>query len=186
MRAFLIPILACCIAAPVLAQTAKPTAKPAPATTTAATPSAPAKGGPTSIGSFDDWQAATYDESGQKVCYAFTKAKKSDPKIAGRGEAVLTVTQRASGRDAVALSAGYEYAANAAVDLSIDKAKFDLYTAKRSAFARDGHAVVDALGKGKAILATSPHPQKKQVKDSFSPKGFAKAYDAINKACPPK
>jgi len=154
------------------AQTAKPAAKP------------PAAPGPKSIGMFEDWQAATLAEGGQTVCYAFTRAKTSAPAIPGRGEVVLTVTQRASVRDAVALSAGFEYAANAAVEVEIDKAKLEFYTAKRSAFARDGHQVTVALAKAGRVTAKSPHPQKTSVTDTFSLKGFSKAYDAINKACP--
>jgi len=158
---------------------AKPAAKPAPA-------AAAAPAGPKTIGSFDEWMAATYVEGGQTVCYAFTKAKSSAPAIPGRGESVLTVTQRTALRDAVALTAGFEYAANAVADLDIDKTKVELYTAKRAAFARDGHAVVQALAKATKVTARSAHPQKKEVVDTFGLKGFNKAYEAISKACPAK
>ncbi len=152
----------------------------------AAKPPASAIPAPRPIGAFEDWQAATYDEAGQTVCYAFTKARSSTPRIPGRGEAILTVTQRVLMRDAVSLSAGFEYAANAGVSVQSDKAKFEFYTAKRSAFARDGHAVIAALATSRQVTVKSPHPQKKEVVDSFSVRGFAKAYEAINKACPPK
>jgi hypothetical protein len=142
--------------------------------------------GPKSIGAFERWQAATYDEGGQTVCYAFTKARTSSPKISGRGESVFTVTQRANGRDQVALSAGFEFAPNAAVEVQIDKDKpVEFYTAKRSAFARDGRAIVVALEKGTAVTIRSPHPQKNTVTDTFGLQGFTKAYQAIVKACPP-
>ena len=178
MRAFILPLLfSLTLAAPAMAQNkpAPAAGKPAPAAATA---------GPTSIGVFDDWQAATHDEAGQKVCYAFTKPKSSTPAIPGRSGVVLTVTQRQSGRDAVALSAGFEYADKATVAVDIDKTKVELYTAKRSAFARDGRAVVLALQKAQKVVARSPHPQKTLVTDTFSLKGFGKAYDAIVKACP--
>ena len=49
--------------------TALAQAKPAPAP-------APAKAdGPKSIGTFQDWQAATHTEGGQTVCSALTRAK---------------------------------------------------------------------------------------------------------------
>ena len=167
MRALLIPIFA--LIAPIAAQAQpKPAAKPP---------------GPKPIGVFDDWQAATYDEGGQTVCYAFTKARASVPAIAGR-EAILTVTHRVGMRDAVSLSAGFEFAQRAEVEVSADKAKFQFYTAKRSAFARDGHAAIVTFGSVKQVTAKSPHPQKKEVLDTFSAKGFSGAYAAINKACP--
>ena len=69
----------------------------------------------------------------------------------GRGKVVLTVTERQSGRDAVAISAGYTYAANASVGVSVDQAALDdFYTAQRSAFARDGHAAVVAFERAPA------------------------------------
>jgi len=47
------------------------------------------------------------------------------PAVPGRGKVVLTVTQRQGGRDAVAISAGFSYAANAAVAVQVDQANFD-------------------------------------------------------------
>ena len=99
---------------------------------------------------------------------------------------VLTVTQRPSGRDAVAISAGFAYAANAAVTVQVDQTALEFYTAGRSAFARDGHAAAAAFGRGSKVTARSPGPRNTTVVDTFSLKGFGRAYEAINKACPPK
>ncbi len=179
MRAFMISSLALlALAHPAAAQT-KP-AKPAP--------SRPAQAAaPKAIGTFDDWTAATNTEAGQKVCYAFTRATSSAPAPAGRGDAVLlTVTQRQGGRDAVSISAGFEYPANAAVAVQADGAGFEFYTAKRSAFARDGHAAVAAFLKAVKVTAKSPGPRHAEIADSFSLKGFDRAYAAINRECPAK
>ena len=85
------------------AQTRKPPPHAAPAAATAAT----AK----KLATFEDWTAAIHQESGQTVCYAFTRAMSSVPALPGRGDVVLTVTERPIGRDAVAMSAGFAYAA---------------------------------------------------------------------------
>jgi len=176
MRAFLIflvlPLLA---AAPAAVQPHKPAAPAAAAP------------GPKKIGDFEDWTAATNVEAGQRVCYAFVRAGHSAPAIPGRGEVVLTVTQRPSGRDAVAISAGFAYPANAAIAVQVDQTALEFYTAGRSAFARDGHTAATAFGRGKQVLARAPGPRAPAVVvDSFSLKGFGRAYEAINKACPPK
>jgi hypothetical protein len=154
------------------------TKKPSPA----AHPAAAA--GPKSIGKFDDWTAATHQESGAPVCYAFTRVQSSAPTLPGRGPVVLTVTERASGRDAVAIEAGFPYAANATVTVQVDQAGLEFYTAGRNAFARDGKAAVTAFGKGSRAIARSPAP--KEVTDTFSLRGFGEAYKAIVKACPAK
>lgn len=138
---------------------------------------------PKTIGKFDDWQAATHVEAGQTVCYALTRAKTSTPALPGRGEVVLTVTHRQSLRDAVAISAGFAYAANAAVTVEAGAATLDFYTAQRSAFARNNAAAISAFQRGSQASARSPGPRGPVV-DGFSLKGFSAAYAAINKACP--
>ena len=91
------------------------------------------------LGRFDDWIAATHQEGGQTVCYAFTSRKHPRPLLPGRGEVVLTVTERPGGRDAVAISAGFDYPRkDAAVTMQVDTTGLDFYTAQRNAFARDG------------------------------------------------
>jgi len=161
---------------PAAAQTRKPAAAGHPA----ATP------GPKSIGRFDDWTAATHQEAGQTVCYAFTRAQSSAPALPGRGSVILTVTERASGRDTVAVAAGFPYAANAAVVVQVDQTGLEFYTFQSNGFARDGHAAVAAFGKGGRAIARSPGPKETAVTDTFSLKGFGAAYAAIVKACPAK
>ena len=173
MRALLmlIPLLA---AAPAMAQQHKP-----------ATPPAKPEG-PKAIGRFDDWTAATNTEAGQTVCYAFTRATHSAPPIPGRTEVVLTVTERPTGRDTVAITAGFAYAPGASVAVQADQTALEFYAAGRSAFARDGHTAAAALNHSLQVTARSPGPHNTSVLDTFSLKGFARAYDAIARACPPK
>lgn len=139
---------------------------------------------PARLGSFDDWTAATHQEGGQKVCYAFARPQNSTPVLPGRSEVVLTVTERPIGRDAVALSAGFAFATGAEPTMQIDQSGHPLYTSGRSAFARDGAAVVAAMKTGRSVVVRSPGPTKAQIVDTFSLKGFAPAYAAIVKACP--
>ena len=153
--------------------------KPAPPAHPAA-----ASSSPKSIGKFDDWTAATHSESGQTVCYAFTRAQSSAPALPGRGAVVLTVTERPSGRDTVAIEAGFPYAANATVTVQVEQTGLEFYTSGRNAFSRDGKAVVAAFNKGSRAIVRSPAP--KEVTDTFSLKGFGAAYAAIVKACPAK
>jgi hypothetical protein len=140
--------------------------------------------GPKAIGKFDDWIAATHKEAGQSVCYAFTRAQSSMPALAGRGAVVLTVAQRASGRDAVAIEAGFAFAPNATVTVQADQTGLDFYTAQRAAFARNGHAAVTAFQAAGRAIARSPGPREATVTDTFSLKGFSAAYTAISKTCP--
>ncbi len=147
-------------------------------------PARPVANPPKAIGKFEDWTAAVHQEAGQTVCYAFTRAASSAPVIAGRGDVVLTVTQRPGGiHDAVAISAGFAYAANAEVGVLVEGTTLPFYTAQRSAFARDGHAVVTAFERGRQAVAKSPGPRNTMLVDTFNLRGFSPAFAAINKAC---
>lgn len=160
-------------------------ADPKPAQPAAPTAAAARAAGPKSIGTFEDWQAATHQEAGALVCYAFTRAAASDP-APGRGEAILTVTHRPGGRDTVALSAPAAYPAGSAVQVQVDQAQLAFYTSGRSAFARDGKATVAAFEKGRNALARPEGRRGASTPDTFSLRGFTAAYAAINKACPPR
>jgi hypothetical protein len=140
--------------------------------------------GPKSLGQFEDWIAATHQEAGQTVCYAFTRAHSSTPQLKGRGGVVLTVTQRPTRRDDVAIEAGFSFAQGAFVTVQADQAGLDFYTSQRAAFARNGHAAVQAFQKAGRAVASSPGPHEVKVTDTFSLKGFSSAYVAISKACP--
>jgi len=178
----IIAFLGCCLVLPALTTPSLAQTRHA-----ASSKPAPSPSGPKSLGKFGDWQAATHSESGTLICYAFTRAASSAPAIAGRGDIVLTVTQRPGARDTVAISAGLAYAAGASVAVMVDQQPpVDFYTAQRSAFARDGKAAVAAFHKGKRIAAKSPGPKGAPVIDQFSLNGFDAAYAAAVKACPGK
>ena len=138
--------------------------------------------GPKKLGMFEDWTAATHTEAGQTICYAFTRAQSSAPALRGRGEVVLTVTQRGGARDAVAFSAGFAYPAGATLTAVADQTPVAVYAAQRSAFARDGKAAVGAFQRARQIVLKSPSG-KGSVTDAFSLRGFSAAYAATLKAC---
>jgi hypothetical protein len=183
-RALLLAVLPMLILSPAMAQQ-QPSATPAPAKKKPPAP-APKAAAPKRIDTFEDWIAATHQEAGQPVCYAFTRAQTSIPPLPARGDVVLTVTQRASGRDSVAIEAGFSFAPNATVNVQADQTGLDFYTHQHAAFARDGHAAVAAFQRATRAIARSPGPRDTTVTDTFSLKGFSAAYAAIGKACPPK
>lgn len=144
-------------------------------------------GGPVSIGRFDDWEAATLTERGQKVCYAFTRVAASNPRVENRGEVVLVLTHRGRSRDEVAIRAGYTYPANAepagTVEASGGNTTLAFFTAGDAAFARDRAAAVAAFERGRALRLAGPGPRGGAVTDMFSLRGFTAARRAIGEAC---
>jgi hypothetical protein len=86
-------------------------------------------------------------EAGKKVCYAFTRASRSEG-AGNRQNVILTVTHRQQGRDQVALRAGYTYARNAEVEVKVGSNELPFYTAQDNAFAREGAKAVAAFRNG--------------------------------------
>ena len=140
---------------------------------------------PKLIGVFGAWRAVTHHAGGRLVCYAYTTSTSSAPHLSGRGNVVLTVTERAGApRDAVALSAGFAYPPGADVSVMAGAAHLRFYTAQRSAFARSGTGAVGALGAADRAVARSPAPHGRVVVDTFSLDGFVAAHRAVELACP--
>ncbi|HEY4249602.1 MAG TPA: hypothetical protein VGM87_00295 [Roseomonas sp.] len=137
---------------------------------------------PRRLGQFQTWTAAVHMERGQKVCYAFTRASRSDP---ARQNVLLLVTHRPGSRDQVAIRSGYTYPRNADVTVSIGSTEFPFYTNADSAFARDGRAAVAAFRGGRETSARGPAANGHgQAHDVFPLAGFGQAYDAISHECP--
>ncbi|MDB5372732.1 MAG: hypothetical protein JWP04_1374 [Belnapia sp.] len=139
---------------------------------------------PRKLGDFQSWIAATYMEGGQKVCYAFAKASRSEGPA--RQGVLLTVTHRPNGRDTVTMSAGYTYPRNAEVVSTVSANEMPFYTAGSTAAARDGAAVVRAFRNGREAVLRGPGANGRgMVSDIFPLAGFSGAYEAISKECPP-
>ena len=146
---------------------------------------------PQKIGDFQSWTAVSHVEGGQKVCYAFTRATRSEG-VPNRSanNVLLVVTHRPKGRDQVALQPGYAYPRSAdggnPVQVSVGGTKIGFYTSGNSAFARDNKAALAALKNGREAVARGPLPNggRGQASDTFSLAGFGAALDAISRECP--
>ncbi|UFN48885.1 hypothetical protein LPC08_23285 [Roseomonas sp. OT10] len=152
----------------------------------------PAQGGqpgPQRLGISQNWTAATHQEGGQKVCYAFTRATKTEGG-GPRQNVILTVTHRPQGRDQVAASLGFSFPRNAdrretTVEASVGSNDLSFYGAGTNAFAQNGGAAVAAFRNGRDVVFRSPGPQGKgATTDTFSLMGFSAAYEAISRECP--
>jgi len=139
---------------------------------------------PVLLGSFGDWKAATHPESGVTVCYAYTFANTSKPPMQGRGNVVLTISQRPKERDAVAVLLGYQVLPHAAARVQAGGQDLHFYLEGRSAFAPHGAEAIAAFSAGREATGHFPGPRGITFADVFSLNGFAAAYQASLKACP--
>ena len=141
------------------------------------------------LGSFDNWSAYSFNDGTDNVCYMATQPTKSQGKYSRRDDVFLIVAHRPNIKtyDVVDVVAGYTYKSTSKPQLTIDKNKaIQLVRYENTAWAKD--AATDAQlvaemkkGSNATLLGTSARGTK--TTDTFSLKGFSKAYDAINKAC---
>lgn len=143
---------------------------------------------PQRLGNHQSWTAATHQESGQKVCYAFARASRSEGGPQNRQTVTLTVTHRPTGRDQVAVSVGYPIPRGGESVLTIGNNEYRSYgVVSMSAFFQSGAGLIAAFRNGREATVRSPGPPGRgAVTDTFPLTGFAAAYDAINRECPPQ
>lgn len=141
------------------------------------------------LGTYDYWTAYTFKDNEGKVCYMATEPTKSVGKYTVRGDIFLIVTHRMSDKtfDVVNVSAGYTYQKSSSPSFKIDnKAGVSLVSHADTAWARDAKTdaqLVQDMRRGGAAVLKGTSQRGTLTTDTFSLKGFSKAYQAIQKAC---
>ena len=141
------------------------------------------------LGSFDNWSAHSYSDGTEHVCYMASQPIKSQGKYARRDDVYLIVTHRPNSKsfDVVNVVAGYTYKSTSKPQLTIDKNKaVELKRYEDTAWAKDAETdakLVSQMQKGSQAVLLGTSARGTKTTDTFSLKGFSKAYEAINKAC---
>ena len=141
------------------------------------------------LGSFDNWSAYSYKDGSDHVCYMASQPTKSQGKYARRDDVFLIVTHRPENKtfDVVNVVAGYTYKSTSKPQLSIDKNKaIELKRHEDTAWAKDAatdEKLVAEMKKGSNAVLVGTSARGTKTTDTFSLKGFSKAYEAISKAC---
>ncbi len=142
---------------------------------------------PKPIGSYGDWQALTYEENGKPVCYVFTEPAKKEGQYTSRGQVYALVTHRPVDKklNIFTIIAGYTFKEDSDAILQVGDQKFTLFTQEGMAWAtdEDDPKIVEALKKGTDMVVHGTSSKGTETIDTYSLKGFSKAYDAIGAAC---
>lgn len=140
------------------------------------------------LGEFSDWAAYTYKASDTKVCYISSRPKESAPKNVKRDPAFFLVTHMPGRkvRGEVSTIIGYPFKKESSVELSVDDAKFTLFTNADGAWA-DSPAtekqIVTAMKAGKVLKVKGTSWRGTETEDTYSLSGVTAAMDTIDKAC---
>jgi invasion protein IalB len=141
-----------------------------------------------SIGVFGDWSVFRFNEDGNPACYMSSEPTKATGDYKKRGEVYAIVTHRPAEKriGEVSIIAGYSYKKESAVEVTIGGQGFELFTQDDGAWAPDGAGdkkLVQAMRKGNRMVVKGTSSRGTLTTDTYSLKGFTKAYRAIGKAC---
>jgi invasion protein IalB len=143
---------------------------------------------PESLGEFNDWAAYSYKAADTKVCYVSSRPKGSEPKNVKRDPAFFLVTHM-PGRKVkgeVSTIIGYPFKKETNAELTIDEAKFTLFTNADGAWAdtpATEKQIVAAMKSGKSLKVKGTSWRGTQTEDTYSLDGISAALAAIDKAC---
>jgi len=144
---------------------------------------------PALIGDYDDWSAYTFKEGNKTVCYMASTPKRDEGNYTKRGDIYAVVTHRPAEKsfDVVNFVAGYTLKANAPFTVKIGRETFTKFFTEddKSWTLNDDEdaKLVKAMKRGERMIVEATSNRGTKTKDTYSLKGFAKAYKAINAKC---
>ena len=143
----------------------------------------------TILGTFGTWTAYVFHDAAGKVCYMASEPTESKGKYTSRDDVFLTVTHRSAEKtyDVVSMTAGFTYQKGSKPTIRIDNKKnVTLMPVEDMAWAKDDKtdaALVKDMIAGSNAYVNGTSKRGTKITDTFSLKGFSKAYNAINEAC---
>lgn len=150
---------------------------------------AQAQQAPRQIGEYDDWTAYTYKENNKNVCYMASTPKRDEGKYTKRGDIYIVINHRPGEKsfDVFNVVAGYDYKKDSKVTVKIGKEIFrNFFTDQDKAWTlseADDRALVKAMMRGERLIIEGQSARGTQTKDTYSLKGFTRAYKAISAKC---
>lgn len=143
---------------------------------------------PQPLGVFGAWQAFTFMEDGQKVCYMASKPTTAQGKYSKRGDVFALITHRPGEgtKNVFSYITGYTYKSGSDATLKIDGDNFLLFTQDNTAWAPDAdtdNKIADYIRKGSKMVVTGTSSRGTLTTDTYSLRGSGAAHSAINKAC---
>jgi len=143
---------------------------------------------PKSLGTAKNWSAFSAGSGKGLVCYLVGKPVKTLPEHVTRGRISADVTHRPGENtfNTVNFQLGYDAKSGSSAELTIDGKKYELFTAKQGAWAKDAETdktVAIALSKGKQAVIKAVSERNNASTDTYSLDGFGEALALIDKAC---
>jgi hypothetical protein len=143
---------------------------------------------PRLLQSYNKWDAYSYEEGNNRVCYMAAQPDKAEGNYKNRGDIHVLITHRPSDgtRNVFSYIAGYAYKPASDATLDIDGKKFILFTKDEMAWALNSETdsdIAQAIRSGKTMTVTGMSSKGTKTVDTYSLAGSSSAYDRISKEC---
>ena len=136
---------------------------------------------------YQDWKVFTIEQNGQNVCYALSSPKDMSGNYKDDREPYIMVAIFGKIRQEISITAGYFYRPNSIVSVSIDGIQ-ERFVAENDTLAWpektgvDKKIIKEMLNSNKLLVFSESLDNKYSV-DTYSLKGFQKAYNKIKELC---
>ncbi len=139
-------------------------------------------------GTFEDWNAFEYAESGGKVCYISSTPLDMSPKNVTRGDVFIQVVNNTDDdtKNVVNIVAGYTFQDNSVVVATINNVEIRMFTAENAAWnlsTEKDTEMVSAMIRGAELVIAGASSRGTQTTDTYSLLGFTEAHRAMTEAC---
>lgn len=136
---------------------------------------------------FDDWHVLSTVQDANKVCYIASIPKDEEGSYKKRSEPYLLVSLFTNRKAEVSVSSGYEYKSGSTVEIIVDGKKYNLQKLQgERAWAENEELdmkIISAMKLGNKLNARGTSTVGTYSIDSYSLKGFTKAYNKMVQLC---
>lgn len=137
---------------------------------------------------FNDWSSYVRDGSGDKICFAVSQPKDSEPKTVKRGQIVfyLTTWKKDNIKNQVSIKIGYPLKEGSKVSATIGPQSFSFFVKDDKAFIEkpgDQSRLVEAMKKGAKMIIKGTSKRGTLTTDIYSLSGITAALKHVAKSC---
>ena len=141
-------------------------------------------------GQFKDWEVFAKKE--KDICYAIAKPQKMEGEynVRGRVDVVVGLNNNIKNKYYVGFDFGYYFADNQKVKLTIDNSvQYKIDTFAQTAWINTSEnpnleiTIIEAMKKGKVLIAEGTSNRGTDTKDYYSLIGFTKAFKKLKDVC---
>lgn len=143
----------------------------------------------TLVAEHKDWAVYVHEAEGEKVCFAASAPKDSEPKDANRTGVYFYVTNwpKDGIKNEISVKIGYKFKPDSSPKVRVEGDEFEMFVRDDKAFLRDPEderKLLDAMKKGATMVVTGISERGTATTDNYSLFGVTAAINELEQVCP--